>query len=401
MRIVIFLMFLHLGAVVAAAQGLFAPVAVVDERPVTAFERDQRAIMLRLFRTAGDLEAQALESLVDERLQLAEAARLGIEVTADEIADGQTEFAARANLTAEEFTATLAEAGVAPESFADFVRAGVAWRKTVRARFGGRITIPEQQIDRAARQEPRPELRVLLSEIILPANTPENAARSRALLDEITRISTLAGFARAAREYSASPSRDRGGRIDWIPVGNLPPTLRDRVTSLGPGELTPPLDIPNAIAIFQLRAIEETDAEGEVTEVDYAALYLPGGRSAEALAEAEAVRQRVDSCDDLYGVARGLPPERLERAALAPSQVPGDVALELARLDPGEASTNLTRAGGRTLVFLMLCDRSYADPEADGPSRDRIRDVLIERRASSAADAYLAELRANAHIVYP
>ena len=73
--------------------------------------------------------------------------------------------------------------------------------------------------------------------------------------------------------------------------------------------------------------------------------------------------------------------------------------MELAKLDPGEASTALTRAGGQTLVYLMLCDRIPAEPEGGVPSRDRIRDRLVNRRAAAYADNYLSELRANATIV--
>ena len=88
-----------------------------------------------------------------------------------------------------------------------------------------------------------------------------------------------------------------------------------------------PVPIPNAIAIFQLRAIEEIPAEGEVTAIDYAAFYIPGGQSAGALQQAALLDARVDTCDDLYGVASGLPEGRLQRDSLPPGEIPGDVAL--------------------------------------------------------------------------
>ena len=111
--------------------------------------------MLKLFRTAGDLEEVALDALIDDRLQLKEAERRGVVVTEQEVQDGMSEFAGRANLSREEFVEELANVGVEVETFEDFVRAGQAWRKVVREAFAGRISVEETAVDRAARNVPR------------------------------------------------------------------------------------------------------------------------------------------------------------------------------------------------------------------------------------------------------
>ncbi len=385
----------------AAAQGLFAPVVTIDGAPVTAYELDQRMRMLQVFRSAGDLRAEATTALIDERLQVREARRLNLTATPAEIEEGETEFAARADLDRDAFLQALAAGGVEPETFRDFVTAGLLWRKVVSERFAGRVGVSEREIDAVLADDGRrPGLRILLSEIILPADTAERAARSRALAGELAQITGQSAFEAAAREYSAAPSRERGGRIDWMPLDNLPPALRALVRPLAPGRVAGPIQVPNALVLFQLRGIEEVaDLGPDTRTLDYAAFYIPGGRSAAALAEAARIDAVTDTCDDLYGLARGLPANRLQRDRLPPSEVPADVAMELAKLDPGEASTALTRAGGQTLVYLMLCDRIPAEPEGGVPSRDRIRDRLVNRRAAAYADNYLSELRANATIV--
>ena len=87
----------------------------------------------------------------------------------------------------------------------------------------------------------------------------------------------------------------------------------------------------------------------------------------------------------------------LQRDRLPAAQVPADVAIELAKLDKNEVSTGLTRANGQTLVFLMLCERSYRDPES--VDRRAVAEQKSNDRAAGYADSYLAELRANATIV--
>ncbi|WOI55206.1 peptidylprolyl isomerase [Palleronia sp. LCG004] len=385
------------------AQNLFAPAIEVDGRVVTRFEVDQRARMLELFNAPGDPREAAREALIDERLQLAEAARIGLAISEEDLLSGMEEFAARADLSREEFVAQLASQGVDETSFRDFVRAGIAWRRIVRARFGNEASrVTEADVEDEIRTPPAPGLRVLMSEIILPANNPQNAARSREIAPRIAEIDTIPAFAAAAREISASPSRDRGGQLDWLQLSELPGPLRSAISSLSPGEVTQPLSLPNAIAFFQLRAIEEVAMDAPIRSIDYAAFYIPGGRSPEALRQAAELDANVQTCDDLYGVAEGLPPSRLQRDRLPPDQIPADVAVALSQLDENEVSTALTRADGQTLVYLMLCGRYYQDEDTlEAVDRSAARDALINRRIGRRADAYLAELRANADISYP
>jgi peptidyl-prolyl cis-trans isomerase SurA len=154
-----------------------------------------------------------------------------------------------------------------------------------------------------------------------------------------------------------------------------------------------PVQIDGVVALFLLRGSDRGGSA--VSVVDYAQYLLPEGP--QALAEAERIRDRVDSCDDLYGVARGQPPERLLRETRPLAQVPQDIAGELARLDAGEVSTALVRGGAR--VVLMLCGRDQQAVESI--SREAVREQLLNRRLAALADGYLEELRADAIIVRP
>ena len=161
--------------------------------------------------------------------------------------------------------------------------------------------------------------------------------------------------------------------------------------------MTAPLPIPNAVALFQLRGIEETGKPSvEYSEIDYAAYYIPGGRSEAALSRAAQLRGKVDQCDDLYGVAKGQPANVLDRGSKAPAEIPQDVAIELAKLDPGEVSTTLTRANGETLVFLMLCNRTTA-ANAD-VNRDAVVSSIRQRKLEGYATQLLEQARAEARI---
>ena len=382
----------------AAAQNMFAPVAKVNDRIITQYELTQRIRFYELLNAPGDLNEFAFEKLVEERLQFDAAEALGIEITEEQLQAGLEEFAGRADLTVDQFVARLGQNGVERQTFEDFVRAGVLWREVVGARFGPRASVTEAEVDRAiSLASATGGVRVLLSEIILPANTAANAERARGLAEQLADIESFDAFASAARQYSASSTRNQGGRLEWMPLSNLPGQIANQVLTLRPGEVTDPITVPNAIAVFQLRALEETGVpETETVAVEFARLFIPGGRTEATLAEAARIAAQVDTCDDLYGVAQGLPPERLQRDTVPVSELSGDIAIELAKLDENEISTNLTTANGEALVFLMLCGRTSALTE--DVSREEVRARLRDQRLGSYATSYLAELRAEAVI---
>ena len=384
------------------AQNQFAPAVRVNDQVITNYELDQRAKFLTLLRAPGDANAAALKALINDRLQAQAASAAGITTSIEDIEVGMAEFAARANLSTEDFVKALAGGGVSAETFRDFVSSGLAWRELVRTRFGPRASVSETEVDRAISQSgSKSGLRVLLSEIILPANTPAAAAQSQPRADKISKITTTAAFSAQARRFSASGTRGRGGKLDWMPLSNLPAQIRGHILALSPGQVTAPIPITNGIVLFQLRAIEETEtAAPEDMALEYAALYIAGGHTEAAMKQAAQIKARADSCDDLYGIAKGWPEEQLQIDTLPIAEVPQDVAIELAKLDPGEVSTNLTRSNGETLVFLMLCGRTAVLGE-DALSREDVRSQLVNQRLQSYANGYLADLEADATIVYP
>ncbi|MEO1705071.1 MAG: peptidylprolyl isomerase, partial [Pseudomonadota bacterium] len=342
-----------------------------------------------------------LEQLIDDQLRLAAARQAGIELTPEGLDAGVEDFAGRADITVEEFTRRLRAQGIELGTAREFVRAGLTWREVVRSRFGSRAQISDDEIDRALGAGANgTRIRVLLNEIILPArpDRPEEVANSTREAERLQSITSFSRFQAEAGRLSAGPSRDQNGRLNWLELSELPASLGPILLALDRGEVTAPLRTQNAIILFQLRDIEEV--AGDPTPpaaIDYAALYLPGGTSAQT--QASRIKARIDTCDDLYGEARRMAPEALERGAKPLADIPEDVALELAKLDANEVSTALTRAGGETLVFLMLCSRvPTLSEDGEGTDREAVRQQLRSSRLEGFADGFLAELRAQAVI---
>lgn len=157
--------------------------------------------------------------------------------------------------------------------------------------------------------------------------------------------------------------------------------------------MSDPVVVPGAVVLFLLRdvAVDKSVKPVAVT-VKWAEFLVP-----DDAAEIDRIRAAVDTCYDLNGQANGLPEDRLTMTIQPASELPADVGLELARLDPGESSVSLTRSGFRR--FLMLCSR---EPTQEEPiSREAVREQLINRKIETMAEGYLEELRSAAVIREP
>jgi peptidyl-prolyl cis-trans isomerase SurA len=137
--------------------------------------------------------------------------------------------------------------------------------------------------------------------------------------------------------------------------------------------------VPNAVVLFLLRDVaEDQTAEPVSVTVDWVEFLVP-----DDAAEIARLRAVADDCPMLMGEAKGLPQERMSRTQAGREAIPNDVALELAKLDPGETSVALTRGGYRR------------------PPRDQVREQVINQKLEGMAGGYLEELRSAAIIREP
>ncbi len=385
-------------ALPALSQSPFSPAITVNGDPITYFELDQRQQFLTLLNAPGDTAKLAREALIDDRLKQQAFDQVDFTTTPEDVQTGIDEFAARANLSSDELIQALEQAGVSRHTLEDFIRVTITWRDYIGARYAGQARPTDAEIERAiGTAGTTGGVQVLLSEIIIPV-TPQTLDQVEALADQIAQITSQEAFSSAATQYSAAASRNNGGRMEWVTVSTLPPPLQPVIMALNPGEVTDPITLPNAVALFQMRGIRELDSgQPSYAAIDYAIYYIPGGRTADTLAQAAQISNSIDTCDDLYGINKDQAPERLERHSLAPSKIPSDIALELAKLDTNEISTALTTSGGQNLMLVMLCGRTTA--QAEDASREEVANALTNQRLTTYAESLLSQLRASARIV--
>ena len=381
----------------AKSQSAVSAVLRVNQSVITQYELDQRIRFLQVIQTSGDLRQAARDQLIDDRLKNSLAAGMNLKLSDGKLEQSMTEFAASGNLSLEDFVTILSQAGVDRQSYEDFIKSNLIWGMLIQQLFAPRVQITEAEVDRAyqARLEGS-AMRVLLSELIMPISedTYEQVTARAQLFAKLT---SLNEFADAAERYSVAETRDIGGRLDWTEVNKLPPTLQSLIVSLTPGQVTEPIPLDGGVALFQLRDIEETSYRTPlIAVVDYMTYRILTETPEETLQQAKQVAALTDTCDDLYGIAKGQPEDRLQRHSKAPADIPARLSLQLAKLDENEMMLAAPDPNDGSVLLVMLCGR-LAETIEDLSRQDVMRGLQMQR-LSSYADQYLQSLRSSAYI---
>src|SRR5689334_24954187 len=158
----------------AQAQLAEGVAAIVNDHVISTFDVRQRATLLLVSagmqRTPALLQrasAQALNDLINERLEIEESAKFHIDITGDQIDRRLNDIATQNHLTLDQMYSQLAAAGASPQSLRNQIQASLAWERLMQGMYGSRVRISENEIrttqDRIAANASRPQY--LISEI--------------------------------------------------------------------------------------------------------------------------------------------------------------------------------------------------------------------------------------------
>jgi peptidyl-prolyl cis-trans isomerase SurA len=242
----------------AGAQTPFRPVAVVNDSAITGFDLAQRMLILNaLGYPAGSqeqLRTLALDQLVEDKLKFEAGRQSGIALTPELIASGIEQYASRAGTTPEAFRNALRARGVTDQALDDMVAAQVVWLEVIRTRFGDRVQPGEAEIDAELAQAGAGQTEFRVLEIGLPLTADgRTEAETRALAEDLAGSLRQGGdFGQAVARYSAAPSASRGGEVGWVTTERMPPELRQTLSQLEVGEVSPPLQVAGGLSILKV-----------------------------------------------------------------------------------------------------------------------------------------------------
>ncbi len=386
--------------------------AVVNHEVISVFDLLERMKLVILSSDLKDtpetrqkLLPLVLRSLIDERLELQEAARLDIRVSDEEINKALAQIERDNKIQTGQIEEFFAKAGVDTGTLVAQVRASIAWGKVIRRRIRPTIDIGDDDIDEAfARVEANlGKPHNLLAEIFVAVDSPEKEIEVFGVAQRLVReIREGANFPALARQFSESATASSGGDLGWVAEGELGTELDAALKPLKPPALTEPIHTPGGYYIILLRdrQIPAQSEEGGVT-VHLYQVYFPLGPNAskQEIAEhvklAKAWQSKVKTCEDMakLGDETGSTLSG-DLGEIHLKELPDDLRKVVEPLDVSKASNPLQRADG--LVMLMVCDRK--EQKSTLPTRDEVADILLRQRLELQADRYLRDLRSSASV---
>lgn len=380
----------------------------VNNDMVTSYDLKQR--MLLLIVTSGvqvtqenyqAVQQQAINSLIEERLQGQEMDHWKVKVSDDDIQQEIERMASQSNLTGEQLLAELKKVGIEPDTLKAQVRAESGWSSLVGGRYHSNANVGKAQIDAtmdkiiAEGQKPQ----YLVAEIFLDpvaAGSMERAQQgAQQLYSQLSQ--KVAPFQAVARQFSNAPSAAQGGDAGWLVSGSLDPAVEAALQAAQPGEMLPPITTKDGVYIYLLR--QKTDGHADLVEhLKQAAVTLPANASptqvATAQAELTSFRAKNDTCDAVDAAKSSSGVHVMDLGETELSSLVPTYADALRPLKEDQATGVLRNSQSMNVVY--VCGRRLAGENA--MTREQVESQLVNQRLSMLGRRYLRELRSAATI---
>ena len=373
----------------AQANFLLAAKIQVNNSVITQFELDQRAKFLGALKFTGNHSELAQTQLIEERLKQSEAQKLNISASDFEIEDALTRFASRANLTVKEFNKELKRLEIYPDTFRSYVETEVIWQKLVNKKFGAQSSVSNLQLQRAKSiSKFEDTIQVLLTEIIIPFSKDDRSEKEN-LANLLKQIKSKEEFSNAAQKYSKAPTATVGGRVKWQNFDRLPGIIKPLILGLSPGQVTEPIMLTKAIALFQLRDIREIKTDRTQLEL------LDFIKVKSDLKYLSFVQDNFHNCSDLEAIIGDQTEVTLTRKKLLSDEIPNTLVPVLDNLDQNESEI-IVEDGQSQLV--IMCERNN-QLNSTAQTLEQDKNVLQSNRLKHLARSFLETLKDNARIV--
>ena len=189
------LMIALMGVATAVSHGQTISIAaLVNDEPISAFDVQQRTRFLALTTRSKPSEAlrkKALEALIDERLQLQEAKRQSVPVPEEKVQEALKSIAQKNKMDLNSFKKALAGSGVSIETFADTLRAKMAWRDVMQTKYARWVSVNQQQVDKmvgGASERAAETTQFELQKVLLPISGSRDDRALMARMDDAEKL---------------------------------------------------------------------------------------------------------------------------------------------------------------------------------------------------------------------
>jgi peptidyl-prolyl cis-trans isomerase SurA len=398
-------------------------VALVNSDPITNSEFRQRLLKVQSqIKASGAtppaadaLNAQVLEQLVLERVQLQRAQELGLRVDADTVDDAKRRLASQNGLSLAAFEHRLQSQGISPEAFAFDLREQLLLQRLRDREADARAKVSETEIDEyiaeQQRLKPLSNLSLHLAQILLPVPAGGDTNREAAVRAQADAIAAQAragqDFAQLAKAHSKSNDAEQGGSLGMRSVDRLPELFVNAAASAAAGTVVGPVRSGAGFHVLKVLAREQVglpDALMVQTRARHILLRpSPSMGETQAITQLQRWRESIVAGRATFEVlARqhsqdGSAPSGGDLGWASTGQFVPEFESAMDALKPGEISPVLVSRFG---VHLIRVDERRQVPMSLPQQRVVVRNLLRQDKASNALSQWLSDLRSQAFVEY-
>lgn len=388
--------------------------AVVNGMVITGTDVDHRTALIASA-SRGQLseeeiarvKMQVLRNLIDETLQIQEAAAQEIEISAAEINERYNQLAAQNFPDKDAMDSYLLSIGSSPVSLKRQIQGELAWQRLVRRMIGPFVNVSVEEAQEYIKrlEESRGQEEYHIMEIYLPATSETDAAviqNARQIMEQLNHGGSFVAY---ARQFSEASTAAVGGDLGYVLPGTLPVEMAEAVRSMQPGQLTGPVKISGGYVIIYLRdrrQILMSDPRDALLSLKQISIRFPEGVTEEQanlqLDGFQAAIRSIRGCGDAERIAATVNAEVVVNDQIAVRDLPEQLQPTMLQLQVGQSTPPFGTLEDGVRV-LLLCGRD--DPEVAGlPSVDDVISTLEDERIQKRARRYLRDLRNDAFIEY-
>lgn len=398
-------------------------VAIVNSEPVTNNEIRSRLIHLeRLLAkqnqgmpSRDELLRDILEDIIKEKIQLQLAKEAGIKID-DRILDAAVQnYTEKNNITLDELRKGVRPDGVGyPQIRADLERQLVIQKLRERG-SSTRVNIPENEIDAYLKLTPGvlseapPEID--LAQILIAIPEAANARQIQSLKERADRLLAKAksgeDFFKLAQENSDGADANNGGQMGMRPVDKYPTLFSEAVANLKDGDISAVIKSGAGFHILKVLAKQATGSAGLIVTQTRARhiLLQPNAQlnEAAAIAKLTEFKKRIESKSaDFATLAKqnsqdGSASEGGQLGWSLPLQYVPEFENAMNRLAIGALSEPVVSRFG---VHLILVEERRDAKIGVTELRERVGNVLREKKIEENLNTWLNELRKNAYVEF-
>ncbi len=193
-----------------------------------------------------------IAKLVEKHLLLQQAEQMKISVTDAEVEAARKDILERGGVNEEEFKAELVKMGLTEQQYRENLKEQILSSKLVGYAVRSKVVVPEEKIKAYYEENYMAKASGYhLLQIGFAFGDSKQAAEKKA--EEVRNLAVSGqDFQELARQRSELPSAADGGDIGVLKIEEMAPSMREAVTSLQPGGISPVVETPDGFIIFKL-----------------------------------------------------------------------------------------------------------------------------------------------------